>query len=80
MKTLWFCTVAVAAALSLSGSPTMGRNRLHTFNEENVLGTSFEFKVAAVSSCRRISRRGGRAARDRARTPYPQLLGRYQRV
>jgi thiamine biosynthesis lipoprotein ApbE len=49
MKPLWFLT-SLAAALSLSAAPTIGHDRLHTFQRENVLGTSFEMKVRAASA------------------------------
>ena len=47
MKPLWFLTTAFSAALLLIGAPRVGRDRLHTFQRENVLGTSFELKVVA---------------------------------
>jgi FAD:protein FMN transferase len=48
MKSTWFAGIGIAAAaLCLSGAPTVGRSRLHVFHEENVLGTSFELKLAA---------------------------------
>ncbi len=50
MKPLWFLTAAFATSLLLIGSPTTGRDRLRTFQRENVLGTSFELKVAASSA------------------------------
>ena len=50
MKPLWLFTTALAACLSLPAAPTIGRERLHTFERENVLGTSFEMKVAAASA------------------------------
>jgi thiamine biosynthesis lipoprotein ApbE len=46
MKLLFF----FVAALSASGAPTIGRNGPHIFHRENVLGTSFEMKVAAASA------------------------------
>lgn len=50
MKSICVLTVSVAAALSLSGAPTIGRDRLHTLQRENVLGTSFALKVLAASA------------------------------
>ena len=45
MKLLF--VIGLTAALTLFGSPTLQRDRLATFQRENVLGTSFEMKVAA---------------------------------
>jgi FAD:protein FMN transferase len=47
MRTLF--VFGLAAALSLSGSPSLKRDRLATFQRENVLGTSFEMKVGATT-------------------------------
>jgi len=41
--------LSFVAALTLSGSPVIKRDRPFTFQRENVLGTSFEMKVAASS-------------------------------
>jgi thiamine biosynthesis lipoprotein len=50
MKTFAFLSVAVSASLLLIGAPTVGRERVRTFQRENVLGTSFELKVSAASA------------------------------
>ncbi len=50
MKSLCFLAITVAAVLSLSGAPTLGRDRLHIFHQENILGTSLEMKVRADSA------------------------------
>jgi FAD:protein FMN transferase len=50
MKPTWFLTASFTAALLLPGAPTIGRDRLHRFQRENVLGTSFELKVIATSA------------------------------
>ena len=50
MKPLWFLTATLPAALLLAAAPTIGRDRLQTFQRENVLGTSFELKVRASSA------------------------------
>src|SRR5689334_14266206 len=49
MKPLRFLSISFVAALTLSAAPTIGRDRLHTFQRENVLGTSFELKVLSAS-------------------------------
>jgi thiamine biosynthesis lipoprotein ApbE len=51
MKRIWLCTIPVAlAALLVPAFATIGRERLYTFHQENVLGTSFELKVHAPSA------------------------------
>jgi thiamine biosynthesis lipoprotein ApbE len=50
MKSILIITTSVAAVLSLSGAPTIGSERVHRFQRENVLGTSFEMKVRAASA------------------------------
>src|SRR5512142_2278306 len=49
MKALCLLTTSFAAAMSLSAAPTVSRERLHTFQEEDVLGSSFEMRVLAAS-------------------------------
>jgi FAD:protein FMN transferase len=49
MKSFWLLNTSLAAALLLSAAPKIGRDPLHTFQGENVLGTSFEMKVQAAS-------------------------------
>jgi thiamine biosynthesis lipoprotein len=67
MKALWIALSGVAVAtFCLSGSPTLVRDRLHTFQRENVLGTSFELKVAASSA----------EAASRAETAVLAAIGR----
>jgi thiamine biosynthesis lipoprotein ApbE len=66
MKSLCLITTSLAAALSLSGAPGVGHDRLHTFQQENVLGTSFEMKVFAPSAAV-ASRAGSAALREIAR-------------
>ncbi|MBS1856029.1 MAG: DUF2271 domain-containing protein [Acidobacteria bacterium] len=50
MKPLWLLTTGLAAVLSLSAAPSIRPERLHVFQRENVLGTSFEMKVLAASA------------------------------
>lgn len=50
MKLFAFLTATVYASLVLIGAPTVGRDRMRTFQRENVLGTSFELKVSATSA------------------------------
>jgi thiamine biosynthesis lipoprotein ApbE len=50
MKSLCLVTTIFAAVMPLSAAPTIGRDRLYTFNQENILGTSFEMKVLAASA------------------------------
>jgi len=50
MKPIWFLAAGLSAALFVSGAPTIGRDRLCSFQRENVLGTSFELKVMAASA------------------------------
>ncbi len=49
MKPFWLVITAISTALLLPAAPSIGRDRLRTFHRENVLGTSFELKVLAVS-------------------------------
>lgn len=50
MNSIWFAAISIGvAAFCLSGSPIVGRAPIHVFQEENVLGTSFEMKIAAAS-------------------------------
>ena len=71
VKPIWLLTAAIPAALlltgaSLPGTPTLGRDRLQTFQRENVLGTSFELKVLA-SSAESAARAEAAALREIAR-------------
>src|SRR5579872_2062469 len=50
MKPIWLFNLSVATVLSLSAALTIGGAWLHTFQQENVLGTSFEMKVLAASA------------------------------
>src|SRR4051812_11328158 len=51
MKSFWIASIGIAvAAVCVSGSVSLHRDRLHTFQRENVLGTSFELKVVAPTA------------------------------
>jgi thiamine biosynthesis lipoprotein ApbE len=51
MKRIWLGTIPVAlAALLVPAFATIGRERLYSFHQENVLGTSFELKARASSA------------------------------
>src|SRR3954469_18031956 len=50
IKSLCFATTALSlAALGLAGVGSLHRERPTVFHEENILGTSFEFKAVAWS-------------------------------
>src|SRR5947209_7426929 len=59
--------IGLAAALSLSSSPTLKQDRLATFQRENVLGTSFEMKVGAPNA--QIATHSWKAAAASGRQP-----------
>src|SRR4051794_22766778 len=50
MKSFWFAGVALSlTALGLAGVSSLHRERPAVFHEENILGTSFEFKAVATT-------------------------------
>src|SRR5437899_140098 len=50
MKSLWFVTITVfVATFGFAAASGLRGSGLQVFQEENVLGTSFELKVAAMS-------------------------------